>query len=72
MGSLQRLVGPGTDDGRFTNHFLKYLLLQLDGHLSDFCPDTVHLATKEHVIIFALPPNITHITQSLDKGALDL
>ena len=49
-------------DGWFTDHFLKYaplvrpLLLLLDGHSSHYCPDTVRLAAKEKVIIFALPP----------------
>ena len=61
-------------DGWFTTHFLSYaplvrpLLLLLDGHSSHYCPDTVRLAAKEKVIIFALPPNTTHITQPLDKG----
>ena len=61
-------------DGWFTDHFLKYapmvrpLLLLLDGHSSHYCPDTIRLAAKEKVIIFALPPNTTHITQPLDKG----
>ena len=61
-------------DGWFATHFLKHaplsrpLLLLLDGHSSHYCPDTVRLAAKEKVIIFALPPNTTHITQPLDKG----
>ena len=61
-------------DGWFTNHFLRYaplvrpLLLLLDGHSSHYCPDTIRLAAKEKVIIFALPPNTTHFSQPLDKG----
>ena len=61
-------------DGWFTNHFLRYaplvrpLLLLLDGHSSHYCPDTIRLAAKEKIIIFALPPNTTHFSQLLDKG----
>ena len=44
------------------------LLLLLDGHSSHFCPDTVRLAAQEQVVVFALPPNTTHLSQSLDKG----
>ena len=61
-------------NGWFTGHFLKHvpfvrpILLLLDGHSSHYCPDTVRLAAKERVIIFALPPNTTHLTQPLDKG----
>ena len=59
-------------DGWFIKHFLKHapasrpLLLLLDGHSSHFCPDTVRLAAKEKVILFALPPNTTHLSQPLD------
>ena len=58
----------------FSNHFLRYaprarpILLLLDGHSSHYCPETIHLAAAEHVILFALPPNTTHLTQPLDKG----
>ena len=61
-------------DGWFADHFLKHaplarpLLLLLDGHSSHYCPDTVRLAAKERIIVFALPPNTTHLTQPLDKG----
>lgn len=57
----------------FCFHFLKYaptprpLLLLLDGHSSHYCPETIHLAAKEGVVIFVLPPNSTHILQPLDK-----
>jgi len=40
----------------------------MNGHFSHYCPDTVFLAAKEKVILFTLPPNITHLTQPLDKG----
>ena len=52
----------------FTEHFLRYvpstrpLLLLLDGHSSHYCPSTIHLAAKEKLIIFTLPPNTTHLT----------
>ena len=59
----------------FERHFLRYapaarpLLLLLDGHSSHYCPETLKLAQQEDVIMFALPPNTTHLTQPLDKGA---
>ena len=58
----------------FTHHFLYYapsarpLLLLLDGHSSHYCPDTIRFAAQQQVIIFALPPNTTHLSQPLDKG----
>ena len=58
----------------FHSHFLRYaptarpLLLLMDGHSSHYCPDTIRMAAQEKIIIFALPPNTTHITQPLDKG----
>ena len=61
-------------DAWFINHFLRYaptarpVLLMLDGHSSHYCPDTIRLAAKHQVILFALPPNTTHISQPLDKG----
>ena len=59
----------------FSNHFLCYapaagpLLLLMDGHSSHYHPHAIHKAAEEEeVILFALPPNTTHITQPLDKG----
>ena len=58
----------------FSNHFLRYapssrlLLLLIDGHSSHYCPDTIKLAAQQQVILFALPPNTTHISQPLDRG----
>ena len=58
----------------FNNHFLHHvptvrpILLMLDGHSSHYCPDTICLAAKHQVILFALPPNTTHTSQPLDKG----
>lgn len=58
----------------FSNHFLRYaplarpLLLLLDGHSSHYSPDTVRLAAREKVIIFALPPHTTHFSQPLHQG----
>ena len=58
----------------FSKLFLHYapkarpLLLLLDGHSLHYCPDTIHLAAKEKVVIFTFPPNTTHLTQPLDKG----
>ena len=44
------------------------LLLLLDGHSSHYCPETIRLAASERVILFVLPPNMTHLLQPLDKG----
>ena len=58
----------------FQNHFLIYapstrpLLLLMDGHASHYCPDTIHLAGQQKIILFTFPPNTTHLTQPLDKG----
>ena len=60
--------------GHWFNHFLKYappirpLLLLLDGHSSHYCPSVIRQAAEHEVILFALPPNTTHLTQPLDKG----
>ena len=59
----------------FFHHFLVYappvrpLLLLLDGHSSHYSPQLVNKAAEEKVIVFCLPPNTTHRTQPLDKGA---
>ena len=56
------------------DHFLYYapsarpLLLMMDGHSSHYCPSVIHRASKNEVILMALPPNTTHLTQPLDKG----
>ena len=56
------------------DHFLYYapsarpLLLMMDGHSSHYCPSIIHRASKNEVILMALPPNTTHLTQPLDKG----
>lgn len=58
----------------FLNHFLQYapptrpLMLIMDGHSSHYCPDTIKLAAENRIILFALPPNSTHITQPLDRA----
>ena len=60
--------------GHWFNHFLKYappirpLLLLLDGHSSHYCPSVIRQAAEHEAILFALPPNTTHLTQPLDKG----
>ena len=36
--------------------------------LVHYCPDTIRSAAKEQIIVFALPPNMTHLMQPLDKG----
>ena len=49
-------------DRWFSNHFLRYapgarpLLLLLDGDSSHYCPQTIHFAVAEQVIIFCLTP----------------
>ena len=67
-------IDQGLFEKWFTNHFLRYvpsvrpLLLLMDGHSSHYHPYTIQKAAEEEVILFALPPNTTHITQPLDKG----
>lgn len=52
----------------FLRHFLEYapstrpLILLLDGHSSHYCPATIKMAAKYHIILFALPPHTTHCT----------
>ena len=59
----------------FFHHFLPYappsrpLLLLMDGHSTHYCPEVIREAAAQKVIIFVLPPNTTHCTQPLDKGA---
>ena len=61
-------------DGWLSGHFLRYappdrpLLLLVDGHSSHYCPSAIRFAAKEQIIIFALPPHTTHLTQPLDRG----
>ncbi len=61
-------------DKWFKRHFLRYasavrpIILLMDGHSSHYSPVTIQLAAEECVILFALPPNTTHLTQPLDKG----
>ena len=55
-------------------HFLLYapptrpLLLLLDGHSTHYCPETIKVAAENEVIMCALPPHTTHLTQPLDRG----
>ena len=64
----------GLFDMWFRGIFLRYspaarpLLLLLDGHSSHYCPETIHLAASQKVVLFTLPPNSTHLTQPLDRG----
>ena len=58
----------------FKDHFLLYIptqrpvILLMDGHKSHYNPETIQLAAEEGVVLFALPPNTTHISQPLDKS----
>ena len=45
---------------------MRPLLLLMDGDSSHYCPEAIHVAAKENVILFTLPPNTTHLTQPLD------
>ena len=57
----------------FSKHFLPYvpstrpLLLLLNGHSSHYCRKMIRIAAAEKIIIFALPPHTTYLTQPLDK-----
>ena len=61
-------------DAWLSCHFLRYapptrpLLLLLDGHASHYSPHAIRFAAKEKVIMFALPPHTTHVTQPLDRS----
>ena len=61
-------------DGWLCNHFLRYapptrpVLLLLDGHSSHYSPCSIRTAANEQIIIFALPPHTTHLSQPLDRG----
>ena len=61
-------------DAWLSCHFLRYapparpLLLLLDGHSSHYSPYAIRFAAKEKVIMFALPPHTTHVTQPLDRS----
>ena len=58
----------------FASHFLEYIpkvrpvILMLDGHSSHYAPATIKLAAANGVIVSALPPHTTHITQPLDRA----
>ena len=78
-GTLYGLTGNGWMNRELfyhwlTHHFLLYapatrpVLLLLDGHSSHYCPEAVRIAAENKVIIFALPPNTTHISQPLDRS----
>ena len=42
------------------------ILILLDGHSSHYNPNVIREAAENGVIIFCLPPNITHVAQPLD------
>ena len=78
-GTLYGLTENGWMNGELfyywlTHHFLLYVpatrpvLLLLDGHSSHYCPETIRIAAENKVLIFALPPNTTHISQPLDRS----
>ena len=57
----------------FEGHFLRHappqrsLLLLLDGYSSHYQPAVVRKAATSEVILFCLPPHVTHLAQPLDK-----
>ena len=56
------------------NHFVlsipsaRPIILMLDGHSAHYCPETISMAAEQQIILCALPPHTTHITQPLDRG----
>ena len=56
----------------FRYHFLTHvppvrpILILLDGHSSHYNPNVIREAAENDVILFCLPPNITHVAQPLD------
>ena len=47
---------------------MRPLVLLLDGHLSHYCPEFIRLACEKGVIVFCLPPHLTHLLQPLDAS----
>jgi len=77
-GTIYGMSKSGWMDGElfplwFRCHFLKYapsdrpLLLLLDGHSSHYNPQVIREAAQSGVILFCLPPNVTHVAQPLDS-----
>ena len=58
----------------FQQHILQYahrdppILLLMDGHTSHYDPSTITMAAEEGIILCALPPNTTHLSQPLDRS----
>ena len=56
----------------FRYHFLTHvppvrpILILLNGHSSHYNPNVIREAAENSVILFCLPPNITHVAQPLD------
>ena len=76
-GSAYRLSVRGwMDRDWLLNYFLHYvpssrpMLLLADGHSSHYCPEMIKASVAEGVIIFALPPHTTYLSQPLDKVCL--
>ena len=73
---LNRWIDQDLFEKWFNNHFLHYapaarpLILLMDGHSSHYHPHTICKTAEEEVILLALPPNTTLITQSRTKGVL--
>lgn len=57
----------------FKHHFLVHAtsirpLLLLDGYTSHYNPGILKTAAEEGIIVFCLPPHMTHLLQPLDNG----
>ena len=58
--------------GWLTDHFIEHavgarpILLLMDGHSSHFQPDIIQFARQYNIIMFCLPPHMTHESQPLD------
>ena len=46
------------------------VLLVLDCHSTHYCPETICMAA-EQIILCALPPHTTHLTQPVDRGCFE-
>ena len=42
------------------------VVLLLDGHSSHFNPEAIAVAAEEKIVIFCLPPHLTHVVQPHD------
>ena len=50
---------------------MRPVILVFDGHSAHYCPATIRMAAEQQIILCALPPHTTHLTQPLDRGCFE-